>query len=262
MIDLSVVSPAVKADIPNRDELERKIARLLGKYNRQELAKLLELMKNHPTLANVPPEFWNESQRELVKVLMPFSELVYLQAAERFLETVSPIGVDWAIANTAAADWARSYLTLLAGQINQTSRGAVTTSIRNSIASFFEEGLTIGELEQRLIDDPNLRELFTRDVRDRLGRIYGPNRASLIARTEVTRASVEGERAMARELKKEGIDMIEVWETRNDELVCPICGPRHGKKEGDGWTKDDGPPAHPRCRCAVGHELSPVLTAQ
>ena len=63
------------ADIPNREELERKIARLLGKYNRQQLAELMELMKNHPTLANVPVEFWDTSQRELVKVLMPFSEV-------------------------------------------------------------------------------------------------------------------------------------------------------------------------------------------
>jgi len=48
---------------------------------------------------------------------------------------------------------------------------------------------------------------------------------------------------------------VEVWQTRNDEIVCPICGPRHGKEEGDGWTKDDGPPAHPRCRCWTNHVL-------
>jgi hypothetical protein len=246
------------ADIPNRDQLEKKIARLLGKYNRQELAKLMELMKNHPSLANIPAEFWSESQRELVKVLMPFSEMVYLEAAGRMLETI-PIGVDWALVNTGAADWARSYSTLLAGQINQTSRGAVATSIRNSIAAFFEEGLTVGELEARLAADPDLMQLFTKDVMDRLGRVYGPRRAAMIARTEVTRAAVEGERGIASELRREGINMIEIWETRNDERVCIICGPRHGKKEGDGWTKHDGPPAHVNCRCGTRHELPVVV---
>jgi hypothetical protein len=241
-------------DIPDRDELERRMARLLGGYNRREIAKLVELMENHPSLANVPAEFWNESQRELVKVLMPYSEVVYLEAAGRLLDDI-PIAVDWALVNQRAADWSRNYSTFLAGQINQTSRDAVATSIRNSVAAFFEEGLTVGEIEQRLASDPDLMQLFTKDVKDRLGRVYGPRRAAMIARTEVTRAAVEGERGIAAELRREGINMVEIWETRNDERVCTICGPRHGMKEGTNWTQADGPPAHVNCRCGVRLEL-------
>ncbi len=239
-------------DIPNRDALEAKIAKLLGKYNRQQIAELMVLMENHPTLANVPVEFWNTSQRELVKILMPFSETVYLAAAERMLETI-PIGVDWALVNTAAAEWSRSYSTLLAGQINVTSRDAIATSIRNSVSAFFEEGLSIGELEQRLATDPNLMELFTKDVKDRLGRVYGPRRAAMIARTEVTNAAMQGEVGIANELAREGIHMVAVWQTSNDALVCPICGPRHGKKKGDGWYIETA--AHPNCRCWINHEF-------
>ena len=239
-------------DVPNREALERKIAKLLGKYNRQELAKLMELMKNQPTLANVPVEFWTTSQQELVKVLMPFSELVYLEAAGRMLETVT-IGVDWALVNVEAANWARSYSTILAGQINQTSRQAVATSIRNSIASFFEEGLSLGELEARLAKDPDLMQLFTKDVRDRLGRVYGPRRAAMIARTEVTNAAMQGEVGVVDELAKDGIRMVAIWQTRNDELVCTICGPRHNKKKGDGWYEERS--AHPSCRCWINHEF-------
>lgn len=250
---------SVVPDIPNRDELERKIARLLGKYNRQQLAELMKLMKNHPTLANVPAEFWTTSQMELVQTLMPFSEMVYMEAAARMVEAI-PVGVDWALVNTAAADWARSYSTILAGQINATSRSSIATSIRNSIASFFEDSMTFGELEERLRTDRVLRDLFTSDVRDRLGRIYGPQRAAMIARTEVTRAAVEGERATVREIEKEGIRMVEVWQTRNDEIVCPICGPRHNVQERKGagdayWDRNMGPPAHPRCRCWTNHEF-------
>ena len=243
-------------DIPNRDELERKIARLLGKYNRQQLAELMALMKNHPTLANVPIEFWDASQRELVKILLPFSEMVYLEAAGRLLETV-PIGVDWALVNISASDWARNYSTILAGQINQTSRKAVATSIRNSIASFFEEGISIDEITRRLESDSVLRQLFTSDVKDKLGRIYGPYRAEMIAVTETTRAAAEGQRGVVDELANQGIAMVEIWETANDEIVrqCPICWPRHGKKLGDGWNRNDGPPAHPRCRCGTRFEL-------
>ena len=242
-------------DIPNRDELERQIARLLGRYNRRQMAELMELMKNHPTLANIPVEFWTKSQLELVQVLMPFSELVYLQAAERMLESI-PISINWEVINTAAANWARNYSTILAGQINKTSREAIATSIRNTIASFFEEGVPIDEITRRLEADPNLAQLFTRDVRDRLGRIYGPQRAEAIAITETTRAATEGQRGVADEVANQGIHLIEIWETANDDIVCTnICLPRHGKAEGDGWTRNDGPPGHTRCRCGTRFEL-------
>ena len=245
-------------DIPNRDELERKIARLLGKYNRQQLGELMVLMKNHPSLTHVPETFWTTSQQELVKILMPFSELVYLEAAGRMLDTV-PIGVDWALVNTAAADWARGYSTILAGQINRTSRQAVATSIRNSIAAFFEEGLSLGELEARLASDPELMQLFTKDIRDRLGRVYGPRRAAMIARTEVTNAAMQGEVGIVDELARDGIRMVAIWQTRNDEIVCVICGPRHGKKKGDGWYEERA--AHPNCRCWVNHEFEEPVNA-
>jgi intein/homing endonuclease len=42
----------------------------------------------------------------------------------------------------------------------------------------------------------------------------------MIATTEVTRASVEGEREVAREVAEQGIEMVEVWQTSNDEMVC------------------------------------------
>jgi hypothetical protein len=241
------------ADIPNRDELERQIARLLGKYNRKQLAELMELMKNNPTLTNVPMEFWDTSQRELVQVLLPFSEMVYLEAAARMLEVV-PITIEWGLVNEEAAQWAYNYSTILAGQINQTSRQAVATSIRNAVAAFFEEGLSIDEITARLEADPKLSQLFTREVRDRLGRIYGPQRAEMIAVTETTRASIEGQRLMVDKLAEEGIRMVRIWLTARDDLVCHICEPRDGVEEGKGsgrayWTRDMGPPAHPRCRC-------------
>ena len=40
--------------------------------------------------------------------------------------------------------------------------------------------------------------------------------------------------------------------TANDERVCPICSPRDNQVITDGIY----PPAHPRCRCVVGYELS------
>ena len=219
-------------DIPNRDALEAQLARKLSKLQRAQMARLLELMGDPPNMANVPMSFWDDAGKELAQVVTPFSERVYLESAERMLESV-PIGVDWSLVNQAASGWARQYAFDLVGGINDTTRQAVGQAVGN----FFDQGWTMG------------------DLTDRLGRIYSPIRAEMIARTEVTRAAVEGERATVREIEKEGIRMVEVWQTRNDELVCPICGPKHGKKIGTNWTRNDGPPAHPRCRCWTNHEF-------
>ena len=219
-------------DIPNRDALEKILARKLAGLNRRQLGNLLELMGDPPKLENVPLSFWDDAGKELAQVVTPFSERVYLEAAERMLATV-PIGVDWSLVNEAASIWSQQYSYSLVSGINATTQRAVGRAVGN----FYSQGQTIGQLTGRL------------------GRIYSPIRAEMIAITEVTRAAAEGEREIAAELAKDGIKMVEVWETRNDELVCPICGPRHGKKEGTNWTKNDGPPAHPRCRCNIRHEF-------
>jgi len=219
-------------EIPNRDELEQILARKLGGLQRKQMGRLLELMGDPPSMINVPASFWDEMGKELTAAIVPFLEGVYLEAVERALETIS-IGVDWALINEAASAWARQYSYNLVKGIIETTRRA----IGQAIADFFDLGLSLG------------------DLTDILGRIFSPIRAEMIARTEVTRAAVEGERALVRELEKEGIRMVEVWLTRNDELVCPICAPRNGKYENDGWTRNDGPPAHPRCRCSTRHEF-------
>ena len=223
-------------DIPNRDKLERKIARLLGKYNRGQLEKLLEMMGNSPSLTKIPPEFWTESQQALAAELLPFSEQVYLEAAQRVIEEM-PIGVNWQLVNQGAADWASRYMDDLVMEISKTTE----RGIGQAVSRYFTDAETMGDLESALSV-----------MKDRFGNVYGPIRAEMIAVTEVTRAAAQGELAVASELRKEGIEMRKVWQTNKDELVCPICGPLQGQEEGV-WRQSapDGPPAHPRCRCSL-----------
>jgi hypothetical protein len=243
-------------DLGNRDALEKKLRKELNNtFSGFSDELIAELEKVDWNVNMLSPAVWNKLKQAEIAVFIPFFEIVALEAAAGMLEVTS-IGVDWALVNQRAADWARSYSTFLAGQIDATSRDAVATSIRNSIASFFEDGMTQGQLAERLRSDPDLADLFTADVKDRMGRVYGPQRAATIARTETTRAAVQGEREFARELRAMGVKVVEVWQTRNDEIVCPICEPRHNKKRGDGWDSDQEPPGHPNCRCWINHELS------
>jgi len=218
--------------IPDRDALEKKYARIIARLLRIQMGRLLELMGDPPRLENVPPQFWEQHGLEMYNALLPFGEQIYLEAAERMLQTVTG-GGDWALVNEAAIDWVESYTMELVRGINSTSRQAITRAV---------QGFYRGELTQK-------------QVIQRLSNIYSPVRAEMIAITEITRASVEGERAVVREIGRQGIQMVEVWRTANDDIVCPICEPRNGKPKGEGWNENDGPPAHPRCRCDTSHEF-------
>ena len=144
--------------------------------------------------------------------------------------------IDWAQFNQAAVKWAREYTFDLVGGLNDVSREA----LQESISAFFEQGWTTQELNSSLTPT------------------FGPKRAESIAVTETTIAASEGEQETVRRLLEDnGIAMIPYWQTLNDELVCQICGPRNGKEIKPGnETNGEYPPAHPRCRCIVRHEIA------
>ena len=218
-------------DVPNRDELEANLARKLSSTQRALLKRLLDLMGDPPRLANVPQSFWDESKVELTTTLRPIIQSIFEEQALALMTTL-PMGVDWALINEAAVDFARRYTFDLVTGINNTTQKV----LQRSISAFFEEGLTRGQLEARISG------------------LYGPVRAEMIAVTEVTRAATEGERAIAQELEKYGIKMVPYWGTKHDELVCPKCGPRNRQEITDGVF----PPMHVRCRCHTNYKLPKV----
>ena len=215
-------------DFVNREEIERKLARVLSRDLRAELGKLLDYLGDPPNLSNVPYEYWQNGWRSIQKDVEPILVDTFLQQAEAAMRNVG-IGVDWAVTNTTASNWARQHgESVLKDLFNKTYEGVNAT-----VPKFFEEGWTINDLSKAL------------------ERWHSPVRAEMIAVTETTRAAVEGESALMEQLEKEsGVHMIPIWLTDNDEHVCEICEPRNGQPITDGIR----PPAHPRCRCMIGWE--------
>lgn len=82
---------------------------------------------------------------------------------------------------------------------------------------------------------------------------FGRSRAQRIAVTEITTSLTDGEnigKAYLRNTFRQGWDGV--WLTREDERVCPICGPLHETPQ-EIWRKEfpKGPPAHVNCRCEI-----------
>ena len=218
-------------DISDRDEKEKAYARLMAKLLKAYGGRLLEKLGDPPDLANLPADFWDEEAKTLVKALSPFGEKVYLDAAKELMKQAA-IEADWDVINENAVNWSKDYTFDLVRGINETT----LTATQRAIGDYFEQGMTIGDLEEQLSP------------------MFGPVRAEMIAVTEVTRAASQGEQAVAKEVAKAGIDMTPIWQTNNDELVCELCGPKHDKTITDGMF----PPEHPRCRCWVNYELPKV----
>lgn len=75
------------------------------------------------------------------------------------------------------------------------------------------------------------------------------NRATTIARTEITRAHAEAQLDAMERLGVTHVGASVEWDTANDSKVCPLCKPLDGivlkLKEARGML-----PRHPNCRCA------------
>jgi hypothetical protein len=216
-------------ELPNRAALETGLARKLARLSQDQYRRLLATLGDPPKMENLPGDYFNGMAAELQGVLQPALEDAYtLQAAALMgLKTNKALAVDWTVINQRAALWAKQYAGLLCKQMSDRTREA----IRAQVADFFRD--------QRSMDD----------LTASLARLFGPIRAELIAVTEVTRAASMGEQGFAEELRGMGLRTTFIWQTANDDTVCPICGPLHGSKQGDGWH--DPPPAHPRCRCWI-----------
>ena len=81
---------------------------------------------------------------------------------------------------------------------------------------------------------------------------WGFRRAELIARTETLRASNE---AALETYRQSGVVEKKIWITYIDDRTCEECDGLDGEVvelEKDFEGGYDAPPAHPRCRCAVG----------
>jgi len=153
-------------------------------------------------------------------------------AQQRFAELGAEfVPIDEAVASGRINDWLGDYVPITTDRIDQTT----ADRIKQVIDAYRQTpGMTI------------------QDVADMLRPVADPYRASMIAITEMTRASTQAVDNYQAYLTENGITTTMYWTTQNDELACPICGPLHNSPK-DEWPADlvDGPPAHPNCRCST-----------
>lgn len=220
-------------DLTNRSDFENRLAKLFGKEFQTELNEILASMGENPDYNSLPAGYWEELQKRIIQFASPALLETYLASAEQLMGTIT-IGADWALVNQNAINWVQKYGFDLVRGITDTTQGV----LRSALEAYYRDGLDLQGLT------------------DFLTPTFGPVRAEMIAITETTRAGVEGERGLVAMIERDNqnIKMLPIWQTANDDRVCPICGPRHGQYITDGMF----PPAHPRCRCWTNWEMTVI----
>jgi hypothetical protein len=230
-----------------REAFERALRAAFGRVMAAQAESLLATLGSPPDVRNIPDDVWNRLSTQLRAALEPLLVRMAVRSATGLVDESGLAGAaDWTLVNGRAAAWANRYTFELVRGINSTTRDM----LNREIASFYKDaGVDLKTLAGRIAPD-------IPDLRDRLGRIIRSDvRAEMIAVTETTRAASAGEQVLVDEIRRlnPNAPIVQIWLTANDELVCPQCGPLHGKRLGDGWTTP--PPKHPRCRCGMGTSI-------
>jgi HK97 family phage portal protein len=211
--------PFLKAVPDAEDRLLRQLKRVLG----ADLDTIIERLGDPPDLGRVAA-FWPEHALALTAVIEPEMERVAHDSIQQIIDMGG--AVDFGVAALQAATWASTYTGALVAGIVDTSR----TVVGDKVALVAAGTLALGGLLLALKP------------------FFGEQRAGVIAATEVTRATTTGKRLAVDLARQAGQHMEGVWGTKNDELVCDICGPLNGTTLA---ANDPEPPAHPWCRCSV-----------
>lgn len=237
----------------DRNLFEAKLAKVIGGKLNGQFKHLVTLIGDPPDIANVPPGFWKEIGTDLSSEIRPiiaqtYAESEYNLAQEilgQYKVTIAG-GVDWTLVNKQAAVWAANTTYDLGEGVGAVSQARV----RDAISSFFEQDWSMD------------------DLRSELEKTFGPERAAMIARTEITNAANWGEWGSIQYIEdNSSLQMVSVWHTDEDEHVCPICDALDGQEE-DGRNEAGEPywicaydnqtysigAAHPRCRCTKGYK--------
>ncbi|TXH12666.1 MAG: hypothetical protein E6R03_12475, partial [Hyphomicrobiaceae bacterium] len=126
-------------DVPNRDKLEGKLARALGKQFAAQRKELMALLGDPPNPRMVPDAFWEQAGAEFTQLVEPFLADVFKAQAAAMLENVD---VRWDLANEAAAQWASQYTFDLVRGITSNSQA----QLQAAVDRYFRDGLTLGDL--------------------------------------------------------------------------------------------------------------------
>ena len=230
-----LVNGSIMASLDGRGALENSIARMIGREFGRLATDMEQWLVSQGVTQGVryrlPLAQWDDFTGVFGRNIQGELEDIYTLAAQQFQDNMAYNITDEQI-QAAAEAWAEDRARNLVRQLNTTSN----RRLNRLLDRYWDKPTTLAEFQRQLTNY-----------------VFAPERARASAITEITRASAAAQEAIANDLREQGVGLRTIWQTNNDEMVCPICGPRHGMAQGTDWF--DLPPAHVNCRCFTTHEV-------
>ena len=253
-------------ELANRDQHEEELSAVLLGLMDQQRERLDTLLGTQPDLENVPGSYWDHLRTDLRGPLINKLIEIYLlgadQQASDLDHTLSPSDI---AAN--ALVWSSGHVDGLLDKFMARSQQMAQAAI----AQYHADHDRVAMLASLLLILGDTRADGIAITETTAANTAGERRAAsdYVAwanSEEARRAEVENERGGTSPLERRNVDRFSrrlgvtlkaAWNTEKDSKVCPICKPLDGTTEATwGRVAPEGPPAHPRCRCALLYSVS------
>lgn len=144
--------------------------------------------------------------------------------------------------NPRAVEWAKKRAAEAVTGVNETTRREIKKIVSFGVDNGLAPGKIAGMITDKFIQ-------FSVPIKNK----RTPNRATLVAVTELANAYCEANLQLAKELQDAGVSMVKMWLTVGDDRVSDGCRENQDK----GWIGIDEefpsghqrPPRFPGCRC-------------
>lgn len=222
-------------DLPNRAEFERQLTRELTRaFNSAKREMTRWLGRRGMTtsdLATMPPDVLAELEANMTRIFSTTLDDVFVSAAQNFAGIMG-FAIDDDLLRDRANQWASTYAPTLAKSMTRNIRIRLSGIAQRSPGVPMDNALIAGIIAS----------------------VLSLSKVVQTAVTETTNAISQGEQVVQDDIRRQQAQVESIWYSQLDERTCPVCGARHGKRMGEGWTIP--PPAHPNCRCYIGYRIT------
>jgi hypothetical protein len=236
--------------MPTLDDLrtqgEAELEEILAKLDRRHRVRVQAAIEQYGRVQDIPESFWRELQFEVEQEQVAAIMLLILAADEWTTDAMERQGVR----GVGRGDPREAALSA-AQQVQRTAAQTIDT-LRNRLGRKIEDAKVSGPGE--------VGELTDEGIEEALDDVFTDERRKTVATDQTTIALTKGQRAAGE--RGDGtsteagqqVTIELIWQTENDNRVCPRCAPLDGQPEevwGKVFPEGPGPEAHPNCRCAL-----------
>lgn len=252
-------------ELPDRDDLEARVAALMRRVNAHQRDVLLTYLGWPPDARRIPRKLLAEMEQQVEGAMYGVLALMFMQSAEQLQDRLGYSMREDSLTR-AGHEWAKNQARFVAQSTVQTKLGKVVSSIEELASGTPAIGSSGVFTVTPGISQPDWEQLIVDAFNDA--------NANVIASTEATQAATAGEKEVASDFNKSTGKILEAFwrhrKAKNARHPCvKVCQPLENQPSYR-WPEIhptmpwvwNGPPAHPNCDCELEWiELTPAQAA-